>query len=135
MPTYCYVLKKKYGLDIAGFSLLYFSRDNPFEFYEYSEEWTPKWDKKCKALILDERLKFKAGTKSFGKLDPAAAIKQKPCKTLAFYEKEIAYYTPCPMLDVCFSPRKLERALLKYTKEWPSKPKARQKIIEAINID
>lgn len=135
LPTYCYVLKKKYKLNVAGFSLLYISRDNPFEYLEYTEEWTSKWDARCKDMIDGERKKFKAGVNSFFDLDHEQAIKHKPCKTLAFYEKEIAYYTECPMLGVCFDNKKLNKALDKHVKQFPSKRKARTVLVEAINID
>lgn len=135
LPTYCWVLQKKYKMKIAGFSLLYFSRDNPFNYYEYAEKWTVRWEARCAEMIKGERRKFRAGVKSFRTLNPAAAIKHKPCKTLAFYEKEIAYYTECPMLDVCFNEVKLKKALKKHIKEYPSSEEDRNIIAEAINID
>lgn len=134
LPAYCYVLKKKYKMKIAGFSLLYFSRDNPFEYYEHAEQWNSRWDNKCEKMIVQERIKFRAGVKSFVEADPRLAIKHKPCKTLAFYEKEIAYYTECPMLDVCFDELALRRALKKHKKKYPSKRSDRMVIAEAINI-
>tara|TARA_B100000700_G_scaffold88627_1_gene100010 strand:+ start:123791 stop:124831 length:1041 start_codon:yes stop_codon:yes gene_type:complete len=135
LPSYCWVLKKKYKMEIAGFSLLYFSRDNPFNYYEHAETWTKNWDRRCKEMVANERLKFKAGVNSFAKMNPAEAIKYKPCKTLAFYEKEIAYYTECPMLDVCFNEKKLRKALKKHTKDFPSDEQDRQHLIDAININ
>jgi hypothetical protein len=134
LPSYCWVLQKKYGMTIAGFSLLYFSRDNPFNYFEHAEEWTEKWNKKCENLIKQERIKFRAGVASFRSMNPAEAIKHKPCNTLAFYEKEMAYYTECPMLSVCFNPKKLKKALDEHVKEYPSSPKDRKILAEAINI-
>lgn len=134
LPAYCWVLKKKYKMDIAGFSLLYFSRDNPFNFLEYSEHWSEKWDKRCSAMIKHERIKFKAGVTSFERLNPTQAIKHKPCKTLAFYEKEIAYYTECPMLGVCFNDKKLKRTLKSHVERYPSDAETRSDLIEAIRI-
>jgi len=135
LPTYCWVLKKKYNMDIAGFSLIYFSRDNPFNFFEYSETWTDKWDEECAALIKNERLKFKAGVESFKQQNPDKAIKHKPCKTLAFYEKEIAYYKECPMLGVCFNDKKLRKTLKDFMSEHPSDEEDKQELISAINIE
>jgi hypothetical protein len=134
LPSYCYVLKKKYHLNVVGFSLIYFSRDNPFNMFEYSEKWTEKWDEKCRILIKGERRKFKAGVKSFADQNPAAAIKHKPCTSLRFYEKEIAYYNPCPMLEVCFNETKLRKKLADHMTEFPSKESDRAKLIEAINV-
>lgn len=135
LPSYCWVLKKKYKLKIAGFSLIYLSRDNPFNYYEYSEKWTSKWEEKCAEMIKGERRKFKAGVSSFVSQNPKKAIENKPCKTLAYYEKEIAYYTECPMLDVCFNERKLKRALKEHTEQYSSDKNTRLKIAEAINIE
>lgn len=110
IPTYCYVLRKKYKMDVRGFSVLYFSRDNPFLFHEYSELWSSQWTKRVKEIIADEKRKFRAGVASFVQRDPSHAIKAKPCKCKRDYEEEIAYYDECPMLGVCFT-KKLPKIL------------------------
>lgn len=135
LPAYCYVLEKKYNLTISGFSLLYFSRDNPFNFYEYAEKWTSKWRRKIKKEVKNERIKFRSAVNSFAELDPEEAIANKPCKTLAYYEKEIAYFKECPMLGVCFNPKKLRNALQEHKENNPTTKKDREKLISTINID
>ena len=134
LPAYCWVLQKKYKMKIAGFSLLYFSRDNPFNYLEHAEDWTEEWNDKCGRMIAQERAKFKAGVDSFISMDHTEAVKNKPCTSLAFYKKEIAFYTECPLLDVCFDKKKLDASLTQHVIEFPSKAKDRKLIIEAINI-
>lgn len=134
IPAYCYVLRKKYKMKVVGFSVLYFSRDNPFNFYEHAERWSKEWTETCKTMIAQERLKFKSAVKSFKNLDPTLAIKHKPCKTLAFYEKEVAYYSECPMLDVCFNSRKLAGALAEHVELFPTKKQDRIALIETIQL-
>jgi len=128
IPTYCYVLQKKYKMKIAGFSILYLSRDNPFMFHEHAELWNDQWMKRTKAIIAGERRKFSAGVASFHSRDPKHAIKHKPCSCLAQYEKEIDFYDPCPMLDVCFKPG-LNQTLKLLLKALPYTDKARDKLV------
>lgn len=104
IPTYCYVLQKKYKMQIKGFSILYLSRDNPFMFHEHAEYWDKRWMLRVRDIIKGERRKFAAGVKSFIDREVKTAIKHKPCSCLEQYEKEMAFYDPCPMLDICFRP-------------------------------
>ena len=134
LPTYCYVLKKKYKLDVRGFSLLYFSRDNPFDYLEVSREWNGKWDSNISKLILDERRKFSAGVQAFDKRDYTIAVEQKPCATRKFYEEEMGFYSPCPMLESCFNKEKLNRELKLIDRTFKYTDKKKKKLVEAINI-
>lgn len=134
IPTYCYVLKKKYKMNIVGFSVLYLSRDNPFLFHEHSELWDAKWDKRTKALIKAEGKKFTAGTRSFYERNPKYAIKHKPCANLRQYEEEIDFYDPCPMLDICFKPG-LYEALTLAMKETKYGNKARDRLIAKLPVE
>lgn len=131
IPTYCYVLEKKYKMDIKGFSVFYFSRDNPFLFHEHAELWDKPWRKRTAAIIKAERTKFRAGVRSFKTRDPKYAIAKKPCSCLKQYEEEIDFYDPCPMLDVCFKPG-LDKVLAGLLKELPYTDKERDKLINRI---
>ena len=134
LPTYCYVVKKKYGLNVKGFSLLYFSRDNPFDFLEVSRKWSGKWDSNINNLVSDERRKFRAGVHSFEKRDHRIAVKHKPCSSKKFYEEEMGFYTPCPMLDVCFNKQKLERELKQLQRQFVYTDEAKQNLIDAVKL-
>ena len=134
IPTYCYVLKKKYGMKIKGFSLLYLSRDNPFEFIEYAEFWSSSWDRRIKEVIKQEKRKFKAGVQAFADRDPAAAIKAKPCSCLAEYESEINFYDECPLLGICFKPG-LKIELKNLLAETPYTDEAKDRLIARMPIE
>lgn len=134
LPTYCYVLEKKYKMRVVGFSLLYLSRDNPFQFHEHSELWDNMWRKRTREIIKEERKKFQAGVISFRDRDPTQAIKRKPCSCLAQYEKEIDFYDPCPLLDVCFKPG-LKQELKKRLKLVPYEDVAVEKTLKKIPVE
>lgn len=112
VPTYCYVLEKKYGMKISGFSLLYFSRDNPYEFREYAEQWAPRRRDEIKKLIKAQKEIYRASVNSFLKNDPDIAIKKKPCQCPDDYERLMPAYDACPMESVCFHKPTLRKALL-----------------------
>lgn len=111
VPTYCYVLEKKYGMKISGFSLLYFSRDNPFEFREYAEEWGPRRRNEIKQLIKDQKHIYACAVNSFVQNDPDIAIGCKPCLVPDDYERKMPAYEPCPMESVCFNRQALRGAM------------------------
>lgn len=134
LPTYCYVLKKKYKLDIRGFSLLYICRDNPFDYLEVSREWTPEWNNSTKNLIIAEKHKFKSGVRSFETRNSEHAVLAKPCLNKKYYEDEMDFYTPCPMLGVCFNKTKLKRELDQINRQFPYTDEERDKLLKVINI-
>lgn len=134
LPAYCYVLERKYGFKVKGFSLLYLSRDNPFIFYEHSELWNPKWVKRSSASLKREKVKYIAGVKSFIRQEHHAAIRAKPCANKRQYEEELDFYDECPMLKVCFNRDKLEKALDKHVAQYPYKQKDIDRIIPTLNI-
>jgi hypothetical protein len=134
IPTYCYVLEKKYKMPIKGFSVLYLSRDNPFEFHEHAEFWNDRWRERVRKVISTEKRKFKAGVAAFKNRDPKIAIKSKPCSCQAEYEREIDFYDPCPYLDICFKPG-LEKHLKLMLKEFPYTDAARDHIIARLPIE
>lgn len=111
VPTYCYVLEKKYGMKISGFSLLYFSRDNPFEFREFAEQWGPRRREEIKKLIKKQKKIYHSAVNSFVKNDPDTAIKNKPCQCPDDYERLMPAYEPCPMENVCFHKPTLRAAM------------------------
>lgn len=131
LPTYCYVLEKQYKMDIKGFSLLYFSRDNPFEFKESSYLWDDHWRVKMRKAIRNERSKFKAGVNAFLNQDPSLAIEKKPCASLSQYKRDIDYHTECPFLSICFKPG-LKEELNKILNDLPTTKKSRQKVLTRI---
>lgn len=112
VPTYCYVLEKKNGLKISGFSLLYLSRDNPFEFREIARDWNKRWRAEIKELIIDQKKKYRAAVNSFIQNKPEISMKCKPCQRKGDYEKMMPAYEPCPMEEVCFSKRDLKDNML-----------------------
>lgn len=134
LPTYCYVVKKKYKLDVRGFSLIYFSRDNPFDFLESAYEWNGEWDKNIGKLIHEEKRKFVSGIEAFKKDDYKIAIRNKPCVSKIYYEKEMDFYDPCPMLHVCFNRDKLNRELRQLKRQFEYTEDAKNKLIELINL-
>ncbi|MNQ75429.1 PD-(D/E)XK nuclease superfamily protein [compost metagenome] len=134
IPSYCYVLEKKYGMKIKGFSLLYLSRDNPFHFFEYSEPWTERWRVKVKKVISDEKRKYRSGVQSFYERDVKHAIANKPCSCLAQYESEINFYEECPLLGICFKPN-LDKKLRAMLKETPYTDAARDNIIARLPME
>lgn len=134
IPTYCYVLEKKYGMKIKGFSLLYLSRDNPFHFLEYSEPWSERWRVKVREIIKNEKRKFRSGVKSFATRDVKHAIANKPCSCLAQYESEINFYEECPLLGICFKSG-LDKKLNTMMKVFPYTDDARDRIIARLPIE
>lgn len=134
LPTYCYVVKKKYGLDVRGFSLLYFSRDNPFYYLEVSREWNGGWDNRIDKLIVEEKKKFFGGVESFATRDMKHAVETKPCCSKKFYEEEMGFYTPCPMLSVCFNKNKLEREIKQMQRKYPYTDTKKEELLEVIRL-
>ncbi len=111
VPTYCYALEKLYGMKILGFSLLYFSRDNPYEFVEKSDTWTPRWRKQIAKLIRSQKTNYQVAVQAFVQNKPELAIRYKPCQKPSDYEKLMPAYEPCPMADVCFCNKTLHRTM------------------------
>lgn len=111
VPTYCYALEKEYGIKIEGFSLLYFSRDNPFEFHEHSEQWDKRWRERTRIMLKEQRSRYKAGLQAFATRDVDIAIRKKPCQCPDDYSRVMPAYEPCPMEKVCFSRSALRTTL------------------------
>lgn len=128
IPTYCYALERQYGMDVHGFSILYLSRDNPFLFYEYADQWNDRWRAKMKKEISAQRKRFKAALISLEERSPKVAIQYKPCSCKADYERYMEGYTPCPFLDICFKPG-LDKALKAILKEFPYTDKQLESMI------
>lgn len=112
LPIYAYILKKKYGLDIKGFSLIYVPRDNPNAFYEHREDWSGKWDKWSKKVIKENVNRQIAMDADLETGDYELSIEHKPCKSERdFHNKMSNGFDECPMLDVCFSPQLVRKKL------------------------
>lgn len=112
LPFYAHVLSsKKYNMDIKGFSLVYMPRDNPASFLEYSEKWTPKWQKVGKKIAKREAENLRVMNDGIESGSYEEAVACKACKSETDYFKKMHGYNECPMLSVCFSERKLTARL------------------------
>lgn len=134
IPSYCHILEKEYGYVVEGFSLIYICRDNPYKFYEHAEPWTDAWRKRAAKEFKLERLRYKAGVKAWLERDPDIAIAEKPCKSLSHYNSEMAFYDPCPFLDVCFIKGSLKAALKVIQKQNPYTDKQIEKVRPRLSV-
>lgn len=134
IPSYCHILEQEYGYIVEGFSLIYICRDNPYQFYEHAETWTPAWREKAAREFKLERLRYKAGLHSWLDRDPTEAIKNKPCKSISHYNSEMAFYDPCPMLDVCFEKKSLKAALRILADRYPYTEKQVKKLLPRLSV-
>lgn len=133
IPAYVHILRVTLKLNVVGFSLLYLSRDNPFYFSEESFYWDKQWTIKAKAMLKGEKRRYLAALESFKTRKLHHIIQNKPCTSKKFYNQNLDYYTPCPLLDVCFKPEELWSTLSNYKQEHPYS-KRRADII-AVELD
>lgn len=134
LPSYCYILEEKYGYKVEGFSLIYICRDNPWIFYEHAEPWTDAWRKRAMHELKLERVRYRSGVDAYIERDKSIAIGQKPCKSLAHYEKEMGFFDPCPLVDVCFHKKTLESALDKLAEKYPYTDKQVAKVLPRLSL-
>lgn len=132
LPLYCWILEKKYGLKIEGFSLIYICRDNPFDFKEHFEVWDGTWRKRMAKRFKLEKLKYMKGVKAFKTQNVDIAIKHKPCSCIEEYKKEIDFYDECPFLSVCFNKYDLRSHLKKIQKKFPVRKKSVNETLKLI---
>lgn len=111
LPIYCKILEEKYGMKIQGFSLIYVPRDNPRNFYEHKEEWTDRWRDLSSERLKEEQDRFVALAKDLEKGTYKRCVKTKPCCDENEYYRKMHSFDDCPMLDVCFSQRELNKKL------------------------
>jgi hypothetical protein len=111
VPAYVYILRTEYKMDVVGFSLLYLSRDNPFYFVEKSFDWSDKWQVKMKILLRTQRVSYMAALDTLLTKNLDTIIETKLCTSREFYDTNVKYYTPCPLLNKCFEPKLLRREL------------------------
>lgn len=117
LPVYAHILKKKYGLDVKGFSLIYVPRDNPRNFYEYREEWNKDWEKWSEKVIKENVGRQVAIDKDLKLKTYENIIKTKPCATERDFEKKMSNgFDECPMIDVCFNRQMLIKSLDRWHK-------------------
>ena len=135
IPAYVYILRKKYKLNVVGFSLLYVTRDNPWRFKETPFEWNHEWTEYASDMLRGEKRKYKAALHTFVDGDLDRIIEHKPCKSEAFYHKEISYYNECPLLGICFEKRKLRAALEKHKARHTYSKADMRKIILRVDPD
>ena len=122
LQAYCYILKFEYNLPIEGFSLVYLPRDNPFDFYEYRQEFSKeKQYKKALSVIETEQKKWASVEETIDTGDFSHAICNKPCQSKAEYDEKINFYTPCPLLGICFKKKKLSNFIARYKKAHDAK--------------
>lgn len=121
LRAYAYILKFQYGLPIAGLSLVYLPRDNPFYYMEHSEDFTSNRDhKRALRILKTEKYKWKAVEKTLKTQDLSHVIEAKPCSCREDYHEKINFYNPCPLLGVCFTDR-LPQVLDNYKQAHDSK--------------
>lgn len=115
LPFYVFALEKKYGkkfkMKIKGFSLIYIPRDNPFAFVEHKELWNDKWRIKCHNQFEAEYEKWEAINSDLETETFNEVIRTKACKSMAEYRSVMHVYEDCPLLDVCFTQKKLRNLL------------------------
>lgn len=134
LPIYAYILKKKYGFDVAGFSLIYIPRDNPFCFYEYAEPWSKKWDKHSIKILKTQKRQWVAYEKTIETKNLDHIIEAKPCKCESSYMKTMySGFDHCPMRDICFSAR-LKPALKTWRELAESKSIEDATLAEAVKL-
>lgn len=133
VPTYCLALEKQYKLKVAGYSILYLSRDNPYKFFEYAGRWDDTLRKKTKKMVMRQRKMFQAALMAVVRKDVSYAVDHKPCTSRRYYEEQHKCYSECPFVDQCFKPgfdKFLESEMFqhghkqKYVKELLEKHKA-----------
>jgi hypothetical protein len=121
LPAYSYILKQRYGLNVTGFSLLYFTRDNPYNFLDASFPWNKSWDLKAKAILSNESKKYIAALDDFTTKSISEIIRAKPCTDKYFYNTEMSPYAACPHAASgdCFNKKKLKKVLKAFAQEYP----------------
>lgn len=134
IPTYVWVLRNKYKMNVVGFSLLYLSRDNPFNFVEKHFTWNDEWEIKTKKLINSQRLAFVAALHSLKTKNFTHAIENKLCCSESYYHKNVSFYTECPMLKVCFQRKKLEQMLQLISVEFPYTKQQANSVYEQLKL-
>lgn len=135
IPAYVWVLRTKYKMNVVGFSLLYLSRDNPFKFIEKPFKWNDKWQHDIGKMIKRQRQAYQAALTSLFNQDHKQAVEHKLCSSREYYDKHVNYYTPCPLLDVCFSPKRLRKELIELEEEYSYSKKQGIKLYEYLSLD
>lgn len=135
IPAYCYILRKKYKINVVGFSLLYATRDNPWNFKETPFEWSKDWTDYALDLLKTEKKKYRAALNDFKNNDYNKSISMKPCDSEEYYFKEVDYYKECPMLGICFKRKKLKQALEKHRRKYTYTKADVKRIIATVDPD
>lgn len=130
LPAYCYILQERYGMKVSGFSLLYLTRDNPYNFLDAAFPWNQSWKLKAKALLANEATKYIAALDDYVNQEVKQIIKAKPCMDKYFYTTEMSPYADCPHAadGSCFEPKKLKKQLKAHAKLYPYSRKKAIKI-------
>lgn len=121
----CPYIELQYGIKIAGWILIYVSRDKSFRDYvSVGESYTDKSRKRLEKMIkqYDKHFGIAIKAKTYSNIIPL--IEEKPCKCKNDYlENFHSEYEPCPLAkrDVCFKPEKLEAVMQKLAKNMKTK--------------
>lgn len=122
---YTYAFKQNPKLNVVGWALIYFSRDDPktrlvcWKIFE-DKDW-----KKAKKFFEKEAHQNKVWKKTLKDHKLSRLIEHKRCTTEEVYNKEVKnIFSPCPLAKVCFSAPGM---LLRVLKE------ARDELLQTVN--
>lgn len=129
IESYQYYIEKQYGIKIAGWILIYISRDKSFRDYVsvgelFTKENRKRISKTVKKYDNDFDIAIKAKTYN----DIIPLIEEKPCSCRSDYLNNFHNeYDPCPLAKVCFNPKKLEETMQKVAKNMGKTKKVKEK--------
>lgn len=115
IQAYCFFIKENYGIDISGWLLVYVSRDKSFRDYICVGDVFTKADYEEQLKIhtrsVEHFWQVIESSKTFDYI-PGVLIDEKLCSCKSYYEENIKdKYNPCPLANVCFSPKRLDAEL------------------------
>jgi len=112
--AYCSLIELEWDIKISGWLLHYLARDSPATSHVTVGGLVSTKSKMLeleKMRVWDEHYNIVTHLNSLNHLK--VLVKEKPCKTLKFYEKEYHSFTPCPLScgGVCFNKERLNELL------------------------
>lgn len=103
--------RKTYGVGMAGASLLFISRDNPFKTQEF--HWKYEDGAKIgRKILYRSLLQFQSALRDFKNREVRRILKHKSCCNRSYYEqneKIFHTYDDCPYLNICFNKKNLTK--------------------------
>lgn len=127
IETYIPLIERKYNIKVAGYFLIYLSRDKPNNIKYGIEIVGVKLSSIIREKLYERLDRFKKAHELASQVlqFPAKvfqkAIKTKLCPDLETYTTKIKGYNPCPFEDVCFLPKTLTAHVKKVLQEGPAK--------------